>query len=169
MDQDKDMSALERLHTGTEGLRLPDPKGPPWLAQIDTVNDIATNFGAEVLRRFGEGDEDAFMKWLDGECFRLNSLFLGYVDGEKREDFQRSIWNMPQNLGASIGPNLRIESETHHAVRDAFMVTAAQLIDAAVQNQGAPVEQWGWQITGLTEALARALIGLPSGVGETDE
>lgn len=153
--------AAERLHTSTEGMQMPDPSGPPWLNQIDTVSGIVRGFLADVTRRFGSLEEKQFMAWLESECLLKNELFLGFKAGENRDDYQRSIWNMPQNLGASIGPNMRFEAETRLAVRDAFMISAAAIIDTVVKNAGLPVSEWGWQMDGIAEALTNGLLGLP--------
>lgn len=55
---------------------------------------------------------------------------------------------------------MRFDTETHHAVRDAFMITAASLIEGVVENRGKPVEGWGWQMDALIEALTCGLIGV---------
>lgn len=153
--------ALRRLHTDTDGLVLPDPSGPPWLNTTDVVDGIVRVWASDLMTRFAELDEGPFMQWLESQCVLMNQLFLGYQPQEKRTDYQRSPWNMPQNLGRSIGPNMRFDAETHHAVRDAFMLTAAALIDASTANVGKPVEQWGWQMEAAVEALRNGLLGLP--------
>lgn len=163
MPKSPEETMIEQLHSSTEGMQLPDPNGPPWLNSLDTINGIVTAWASDLIRRYGEasGNQEAFMAWLDGECLRMNNLFLGFKADEKRDDFQRTIWNMPQNLGTSIGPNMGFDAETHMAVRDAFMMTAASLIEAVNTNEGADPADWGWQMDMHIEALAHGLLGLP--------
>ena len=155
------VQALERLHSGTDGLVLPDPNGPPWLNTTDVVDGIVRTWASDMLTRFADLEEAPFMQWLESQCLLMNQLFLGYQPDEKRTDYQRSPWNMPQNLGRSIGPNMQFDAETHHAVRDAFMLTAAALVELTTENAGKPVEQWGWQMDAEVEALRNGLLGLP--------
>lgn len=153
--------AFERLHSGTDGLILPKPGGPQWLNTVDTVDGIVRAWANDVLKRYGTDEEGPFMAWLESEALRMNALFLGWQADEAREDYQRDLWNTPQNLGASIGPNMRFDAETHHAVRDAFMITAAALIETTADNAGKPVSEWGWQMDAAIEALVHGLLGIP--------
>lgn len=153
--------AAKMLHTGTDGLVFPTPNGPPWLNNIEVVDGLLRSWASDLLTRFADLEEGPFMQWLESQCVLMNQLFLGYQPGEKRTDYQRSPWNMPQNLGASIGPNMRFDADTHNAVRDAFMLTASALIEATTENTGKPVEQWGWQMDAALEALRNGLLGLP--------
>lgn len=153
--------AAERLHSGTDGLILPKPGGPQWLNSLDTVDGIVRSWASEVLKRYGTDEVEAFMPWLEGEVLLMNALFLGFTPDEKRADYQRDTWNMPQNLGRSIGPNMRFDADTHTAVRDAFMHTAAALIKTTANNAGKPVEEWGWQMDVAIEELVHGLLGIP--------
>lgn len=155
-------AAMERLHSSTEGLVLPKAGGPPWLTTMEVVDGIVREFMGEVIARYGTASQADFMGWLEAECLRMNELFSGYRANESRDDFQRSPWNMPQSIGVFVGMAMQIDCEARNAVRDAFMVTAASVIEILNADEGKPVEQWGWKLDAAREALRDALMGIPA-------
>ncbi|MEW9580785.1 hypothetical protein [Paraburkholderia sp. DGU8] len=70
-----------------------------------------------------------FTAYLDFECRRMNSLFLGGPAPTERYD--RGLWNTPGELGEYVLKALRITGETRLAVRDAFMVYFSRALDLA--------------------------------------
>ena len=139
---------------------------PPGLNTVQDVDGVVRSFGSDVLRRFGEPDTAAFMAWLDSECRRMNTLFLGYQPGEKEyRGWKRSPWNTPNGLAVFIRIHyFPSDDEDRFAVRDAFMRYTQDVIATTKGNEGKPIDDWGWQLDALTEQLVRALLGLPNGM-----
>lgn len=161
--------AFERLHSGTDGLILPaDSDTPRWLNHPDAINDLVRSFMAEFIRKVPDLTGEELQVWTDNEARSMNSIFLGFIPGEKRDDYIRNPWNTPGQLGQSIGANLGIDiDDTRLAVRDAFVVTAAHVHSLLGENDGVPLDQWGWRLDALCADLTNALLGLP--VAEDDE
>lgn len=158
--------AMEALHADASGVIGPtDNNDPPWLNTVQDVDGVVRSFGSDVLRKFAEPDTDAFMKWLETECRRLNNLFLGYQPGETEyAGWRRGPWNTPDQLGMFIRIHyFPSDDEDRFAVRDAFMRYTQDVIATTKANDGKPVDEWGWELDALTEQLVRALLGLPSG------
>lgn len=93
------------------------------------------------------------MAYLDFECRRINSLFLGGPAPTERYD--RAQWNTPDQLGKHLLKALQITGETRLAVRDAVMVYFSHALDLANdcgQFDDAALEP-------LIDDLRRALVG----------
>ncbi len=75
-------------------------------------------------------------------------------------DKPRSAGNTPRHPGTSIGANMNSDTETHHAVRNATMVTAADRIQTLAPHQGKPVKDRGWQMDGSVKARTCGPISL---------
>lgn len=158
------MDTIERLHTDNSHVPGPTEGGPEWLNSVEVANHIVEEFGAEVIRRHGRavgaGKADGFMAWLHGQCEAWNRVYMGKPDPE--HPYATGPWNAPDQLGSSIRVNMRLApGPDDEGVRDAFMATALQLVKATQANEGEPPEKWGWQLAGITEALANGLLGLP--------
>lgn len=141
----------------------------PLLTQIEVVDGIVRAFGSACLDRFGDGhaSEEAkqeFLKWTDSECNRMNTLFLGYDPETEHKSpwpYQRGIWNTADQLGTYLRIHfVPSEDETRYAVRDAFMSYAVEITTATTENDGMPIEEWGWMLDGATEGLRDALLGI---------
>lgn len=158
-----DLAAIERLHADASGVVGPSPGDtPPWLNQTTIADLIARGFCADVVKHFADDDETAFGTWLDAECERWNDLYLGYQPGETPGEYKRGPWNTPDNLGVSIPVNMKFDcDDTAKAVRDAFMITAANVVTAVTDHVGEDLAEWGWQLDAASETLAKGLLGLP--------
>lgn len=134
---------------------------PDFLNNTDVVEGLVQSFAAEVVRRF---DENGFLEWLQLEAGTMNLLFSGYPnDPPARFPFVRNEWNTPQQVGAWVARELAFkEVELHKAVELAFLWAASELVDVLIANaENDNVEQWAWQMEGITERLGHALLGLP--------
>lgn len=138
------------------------PSGEPKLN-----NDI--RWARYCLDRFGDGHasekaKQEFLKWTDTECNRMNALFLGYDPETEHKSpwpYQRGIWNTADQLGTYLRIHfVPSEDETRYAVRDAFMSFVVDITTATTQNDGMPLEEWGWMLEGATEGLRDALLGI---------
>ena len=144
------------------------------LDQLDMVSVLVRDFGSECLRRFGDGHEGPeaqhqFMQWTEAECNRMNELFLGYdpeTEAQSPWDYQRGVWNMPANLGHYLRAHyVPSDDEDRYAVHDAFMAYAMEITRAASENEGSPVDEWGWKLDAASEGLRDALLGATEEVG----
>jgi hypothetical protein len=152
MSTDKD---LERLHTDSSGVPGPDPEsGKVWLNSADVVNRVIRDFVHEVLRDFGR---PGFLERLDFECRRMNSLFMG--DGQS-DTYLKGPWNRPDQIGEYVQLALHINGETHHAVRDAFMIFAKDFLKLASQSGGKFNESSQHEVDELIVRLRDALLGI---------
>lgn len=162
--RDIERQNLARMHNDASGVVGPSPgDNPPWINQVDRVNEIVTEFSSEVLRKFGLMKTDDYMAWLKSECERLNQLFLGYQPDEQRTDWKRGPWNTPESMGQFIRISMQMDGENRFAVRDALMVLAQGLISATVANEGKDPSIWGWQLEAAMEQVSNAILGFPSG------
>lgn len=118
---------LRRMHYDAGNLPGPVAGGRPWLNSVDAVDPIIRGFTAEMARRLAMPDGGSLLPWLKMRCRELDALFLGREVSES-DHYTRGPWNTPDNLGGSISVHLRLDVETHHAVRDAFMVFALVVI-----------------------------------------
>lgn len=62
---------------------------------------------------------------------------------------------------------LQIDGDLRHGVRDAFIVTAAQIKCVVDENWEARPVDWTWQIERLIGKLVHALLGLPYDADES--
>jgi hypothetical protein len=139
---------------------------PESLGNVQTVEDIVTEFSKAVVERFSpEEGTEGFMRWLEPECDALNSLFLGFDRDPPpgREHFIRSNWNTPDRCGAFVARAMGMsDTELRHTVRLAFMMLADWITDIVIANaEDEDVEGWVWQITALNEQVTYALLGIP--------
>jgi hypothetical protein len=165
----EEAQAFERLHTSVEGTLPKDDPSRPWLTQIDVIDGIVRAFGSTCLDRFGDGhaSEEAqqeFVKWTEAECNRMNELFLGYdpeTEANSPWPYQRGVWNTADQLGNYLRIHfVPSDDENRYAVRDAFMSYAVEITKATADNDGMPVEEWGWMLDGAAEGLRDALLGI---------
>lgn len=153
---------LDRMHYDASGVIGPSPGDKaPWLNNVDTVNEIIRDFSTEVLRKFGIMPTDDFVAWLKSECERLNQLFLGYQPDEKRDDYKRGPWNVPDQMGQFVRVATKLDGENRFAVRDALMVMARDILTITAEHEGKDPSTWGWKIDGSIEQMASAILGLP--------
>jgi hypothetical protein len=158
--------SIDALRPGAAGDARPsEPGARPWLNTVEHVDAIVREFGSQTLRRFSQPDTDAFMRWVEGECLRLNALFLGYApDAVEFGGWRRDPWNTPERLGRFVRIHYAPADEVDRfAVRDAFMFYANDIVVITRENAGRPVEDWGVDLDALTERIVRALLGLPDG------
>ena len=118
---------LQRMHYDAGNLPGPVAGGPPWLNSVEAVDPIIRGFVAEISRRLAMPDGGSLLPWVKMRSNQLDALFLGR-DSAFSPNYTRGPWNTPDNLGGSISVHLRLDVETHHAVRDAFMVFALVVI-----------------------------------------
>ena len=95
----------------------------PRLSEPRVVDRLIRDFTVETLGIIGRQD---FMARLDFECRRMNSLFLSTWP---RDDYVRTDWNTPDQLGMSILLHYVIDGETRLGVRDACMLYFSRIID----------------------------------------
>ena len=171
--------ALERLHTSTDGMQLPNPDDPrPWLNSTETVDGIVRQFGAEAIRRFNPNADEKgradFAKWADSEALRLNGLFLGFNGTDPAREagcaYQRMLWNTPEQLGKWLHIHYvpGNGTEDRFAAKEAFHRFGSELVKTVVDHMGEPAESWGWQMDAGIEEISCALLGLPFDNGDED-
>ena len=70
------------------------------LNSVHEVNKIVRKFAAEVIKNTfaGEMNREQFVLWIEDRVKALSRLFLGEFTMEA-EQYQRGIWNTPENLG----------------------------------------------------------------------
>ncbi|MGF6608818.1 hypothetical protein OKW45_003740 [Paraburkholderia sp. WSM4175] len=128
----------------------PDATNRPHLNETAVVDRLIRDFTRTALDAVGRAD---FMAYLDFECRRMNSLFLGGPAPAER--YERAQWNTPDQLGEHLLKALQITGETRLAVRDAFMVYFSRALDLAKDcgrfNDAA--------LEPLIDDLSRALVG----------
>lgn len=154
---------LARMHNDASGVVGPAPgDNPPWINNVDVVNEIVRQFASEVLRKFSIMSTDDYIAWLKSECERLNQLFLGYQPDETRTDWKRGPWNTPDMMGQFVRLATKLDGENRFAVRDALMVMARDIVQTTIQHEGEDPKEWGWKLDGSMEMVANAILGLPT-------
>lgn len=103
--------------------------GRLWLNTAGVVDRIIRDFTADVLQLVGRDD---FESQLDFRTRALNNLFLSITPDDR---YQTGPWNSPDQLGEFALKALQIDGETRFAVRDAFMVYLATLLELADPEQ----------------------------------
>lgn len=132
----------------------------PLLNTFEEVNAIVQNFAAEVFKRFGSGDNEAFMAWAVQEARDWNAVFIG-SGREDRPYITDPAWNTPDALGHRALLIMGIDGEHRNGVRDVFMVLADRLTDIAAEAEDATFEAEKWRVAAEIERAAHALLGLP--------
>jgi hypothetical protein len=110
--------------------KQPDASDQAHLNDLAVVERLVHDFTRKTLDAVGKAD---FMAYLDFECRRMNSLFLGGPAPTDR--YERGLWNTPHLLGEHVLKALRIEGETRLAVRDAFMLYFSRAIELAEDDR----------------------------------
>lgn len=148
--------AIEQLHTDASFVPGPRPGSDRvWLNSVDVVDRLIRDFSRDVLEQLGKRTD--FMYWLDGECRRMNGLFLGLSPSDR---YDTGPWNSPDQLGEYVLKALQINGETRLAVRDAFMVFASKLIKVAKEGGGEFSDFDKARLDALVGMLRSALLGL---------
>lgn len=149
--------SLERMHTDASGVQGPRPgSGREWLNSVPVVDRMVRDFSREVIEKADGSPE--FLSMVDFECRRMNGLFLGSSPSDK---FDRGPWNAADQLGEYILKAMQINGETRMAVRDAFMVHAARLLQILRDAEGKPDGEFTKELERAVAALRSALLGLP--------
>jgi hypothetical protein len=130
----------ENIQTDTRP-RLDDP---------GVVDGLVRRFTAHALDILQPPRGPTFMAAIDFECRRMNSLFLTITPND---DYERSDWNDPHELGMYIRGWSMIDGDIRYGVRDAFMQYLDRVVDAIKRNESAEP---------LIEPLVSALLGTAS-------
>jgi len=117
----------------------------PRLSEPRVVDRLIRDFTVETLGIIGRQD---FMARLDFECRRMNSLFLSTWP---RDDYVRTDWNTPDQLGMSILLHYVIDGETRLGVRDACMLYFSRIIDLVDKDPS--------EMEPLIDEMRNALLG----------
>lgn len=130
----EDDKNLERMATDDSGVQGPNAdNSPPWLNSIEAAGAIVRKFAADILKRYGQAEQQAFMGWVTHECFQLNEVFIGA--GLESRPYARGPWNTPDQLGHHLALALHIDGELRFAVRDAFMIFASKVAALMREHQ----------------------------------
>lgn len=148
--------SIEKMHTDASGVKGPDPKSDKtWLNTLEVVDGIVVEFTNWVLEN---ATKESFPGQLDFQCRRLNNLFLGISQSDK---YSIGPWNAPDEIGDFVLRQLQIDGESRTAVRDAFMIHAAAVIDIFADAEDTPEESWKQALDGRIALLRSALLGIP--------
>lgn len=128
---------------------------PKQLKSAPVVDRLIRKFTAWVIKT---SDSPHFMPQLEFECRRMNGLFLGESPTDK---YLRGPWNAPDQCGEFVQHALQIDGTTRLAVRDAFMVHAAAVIDLMEGSVGREDQAWKADLDALISRLRSALLGIP--------
>jgi hypothetical protein len=81
------------------------------------VNKIVRKFAAEVIKNTfaGEMSREQFVQWIEERVKALSRLFLGDFTMEAHQ-YQRGIWNTPENLGLFLQQYLPGSVSQHDTV-----------------------------------------------------
>lgn len=154
-----DKPVFERMHADSGGVQGPNPGGLPWLNSAGEVEKIVRAFAADFVRRYGVVSHADFMGWLEPECARMNALFIG--PGLDSMPYDRGPWNTPDHLGQHITLAMGLDTELRSAVRDAFMVFAADLGKVIRDHQNpASLNKLKAELDARTTVFAKQLLGL---------
>lgn len=156
----------EKIATDDSGVQGPNAaNSPPWLNSTEAVSAIVRQFAADVVRRYGVVDQKSLMGWLSNECARMNELFIGAGLPETMP-YSRGPWNTPDQLGHHLALALHLDGELRFAVRDGFMIFAAELgvlmrahqedhqSEALFKKLDAATAKFGRQLLGLDEVAS---------------
>lgn len=131
------MNMNDRERTLTDDSLVVGPvkdNSPAWLNEVGAVSGIVKAFASDFIRRYGIVEHGSFVRWLENECFRMNSLFIG--EGLETMPYRRGPWNTPDQLGHHLALSMKIDGEQRFAARDAFMVFSSKIGQLMRDNQG---------------------------------
>lgn len=84
-----------------------DATALPPLNSVHEVNKIVRKFASDVIKNTfaGEMTQDQFVQWIGERVQSLSRLFLGEFTIEASQ-YQRGVWNTPDNLGRFLRDHL---------------------------------------------------------------
>jgi hypothetical protein len=101
----------------------------PPLNSAHEVNKIVRKFASDVIKNSfaGEMPQEKFVQWVDERVKSLSRLFLGEFTIEASQ-FQRGVWNTPDNLGHYLRAHLRPAQSNNETVALLFNQLAVRVM-----------------------------------------
>ncbi len=108
----------------------------PPLNSAHEVNKIVRKFASEVIKNTFAGDmtREEFVTWIEARVHALSRLFLGEFTMEANQ-YQRGIWNTPENLGRFLMEHLTTQTNTQDSVKALFNQLGTDVMKIVKNNQ----------------------------------
>ena len=106
-----------------------DASALPPLNSAHEVNKIVRKFASDVIKNTfaGEMTQDQFVLWISERVQALSRLFLGEFTVEASQ-YQRGVWNTPDNLGHSLRDHLTAAHSNQETVALLFKQLGGNVI-----------------------------------------
>jgi len=108
----------------------------PPLNSAHEVNKIVRKFASDVIKNTFAGDmsRDQFVTWITERVQSLSKLFLGEFTIEASQ-FQRGVWNTPDNLGHYLRDHLSQAPNNNETVTMLFNNLARDVMKIVKNTQ----------------------------------
>ena len=113
---------VPRMHTSEKDItRTGVAAGLPALNSAHEVNKIVRKFASDVIKNTFDGkmSREQFVSWITERVQALSRLFLGEFTMEASQ-YQRGVWNTPDNLGRYLLEHVPGTSDINNAVTALF-------------------------------------------------
>ncbi len=108
----------------------------PHLNSAHEVNKIVRKFASDVIKNTfaGEMSREQFVSWIEERIKALSRLFLGEFTMEAAQ-YQRGIWNTPENLGRFLVENLTPQASNTESVERLFNKLGTDVMQIVKNSQ----------------------------------
>lgn len=115
--------------------KVGSPSLPP-LNSAHEVNKIVRKFASDVIKNTfaGEMTREDFVSWIQTRVQALSRLFLGEFTMEANQ-YQRGIWNTPENLGRFLMEHLSEPVNRQDSVKALFNQLGTEVMKIVNNNQ----------------------------------